>query len=186
MTLATTIVPLLDADFAEFIDYLGDHTSDNGTAPAGYFMPMPRAESKVDPERAAAFRRALGVAIGEPGWRRAWVARDAEGRIAGHADLRARPERHTAHRCVLGMGVDRRARGQGLGGRLLEHVRAWALAETGVEWIDLQVMSGNAAARRLYERAGFQPCGEIADLFRVDGIALGECSMSLRLARERA
>ena len=63
---------------------------------------------------------ALGTPVGEPGWRRAWLALDEDGAIAGHVDLRARPERPAAHRALLGMGVHRDHRRQGLGARLID------------------------------------------------------------------
>jgi RimJ/RimL family protein N-acetyltransferase len=96
------------------------------------------------------------------------MALDADGAICGHADLRARPERAASHRCLLGMGVHRDARRQGLGGQLLDTALDWARTQPGLDWVDLEVLSNNVPARRLYERCGFVFAGELPDLFRIE------------------
>lgn len=172
--------PLEAGDFAEFIAYLNDHLADNG-GEDGYFQPLPRGQSGFTAERAAPFRNGLAIAVGDAGWRRAWVARSTEGRIVGHIDLRAHPERFTGHRCLLGMGVDRHYRRAGLGAALLAHARRWATEAARLEWMDLQVMSQNHAALALYRRAGFETVGEIDDMFNIDGKAFSYTTMSMRL-----
>ena len=109
---------------------------DNGRAGTGYFQPLSRGASHFPDDKADALRSGLHIDVGAPGWRRVWVARDADGRIAGHVDLRAHAERHTAHRCLLGMGVDRAHRKAGLGGRLLAHAQRWAGESAALAWID--------------------------------------------------
>lgn len=174
-------VESLDAgDFAEFIAYLNDHLTDNGGA-GGYFQPLPRGQSTFPAERAAPFRGGLEIEVGVKGWRRAWVARSAQGRIVGHIDLRAHPENFTGHRCMLGMGVDRGHRRVGLGAALIVHARQWAAEVARFEWMDLQVMSQNHAALALYRRAGFQTVGEIDEMFKIDGKAFSYTTMSMRL-----
>lgn len=184
VTSSAAIEPLAPAAFeAEFVHYLDDHLSDNGADGAVPFQPLSRAASHFAPERRAAFLAALQKPLGMAGWRRAWVARDAQGRIAGHIDLRAHPEPFSEHRCLLGMGVDRNQRRRGLGAALIAHAEAWARRETALDWIDLQVISGNDAARRLYASQGFVVVGEQADRFRIDGRSLGFMAMALRLER---
>ncbi|THC40087.1 GNAT family N-acetyltransferase [Massilia sp. Mn16-1_5] len=51
------------------------------------------------------------------------------------------------------------ARGHGLAGALLDAALAWARG-TGARAMQLGVVCGNDAARRLYERAGFRDIGE--------------------------
>ena len=109
------------------------------------------------------------------------MARDGDGRIAGHIDLRAHAERYTGHRCLLGMGVDRDHRKQGLGSRLIAHAAQWAQESAGLKWIDLQVLSANAPAIKLYERNGFHKTGEIAAMFNIDGQDFAYTSMSKRI-----
>lgn len=171
------------ADLERFFAYLNDHLLDNGSGATALFMPMPRAASRLAPERESAFRGALASALGQPGWRRLWLAFDAEGAIMGHIDLRARPEAASAHRALLGMGVHRQARKQGLGARLVAVAAAWAAGEAALDWIDLEVLSANLPARQLYARCGFVQTGEMADMFRIDGEALGYTFMSLALHR---
>ncbi len=59
---------------------------------------------------------------------------------------------------VVSMWVDPQWRGRGVGRRMLDHIVTWA--EERSLRVHLDVTVGNAAARRLYEEAGFQPTGE--------------------------
>jgi YD repeat-containing protein len=177
------IAALAPSDFDTFLAYLNDHLSDNGQAGTGYFQPLPRLASHFPADRAQAFRTGLQAAVGAPGWRRLWVARDEQGRIAGHIDLRGRAEVLAPHRCLLGMGVDRAHRRRGLGQRLIAHALQWASTVGQLEWVDLHVLSANEAAVALYRTAGFDKTGEIADMFRIDGQGHAYTSMCKRLAR---
>ena len=165
----------------EFFRYLNDHLSDNGTGGTALFMPMPRSASRFPAAKEEAFRSGMDASLGQPGWRRLWLARGADGAIAGHIDLRARPEAAAPHRCLLGMGVQRDHRKLGLGARLIGHAAQWATLTARLDWIDLEVLSVNAPARALYTRCGFVQTGEIADLLRIDGEGLSYTSMSRRL-----
>ena len=164
-----SIRPAVHTDLAALFAYLNDHLADNGKDGTPLFQPMARSESRLPPEKEAGFITGLGTAVGEPGWRRVWLALDDSGAIAGHIDLRARPERPAAHRALLGMGVHRDHRRKGLGARLIDAAMAWARDEAGIEWIDLEVLSVNRAARDLYARSGFAMVGEMPDMFRIDG-----------------
>ncbi|MES2128094.1 MAG: GNAT family N-acetyltransferase [Pseudomonadota bacterium] len=175
------IVTLGQADLAAFFLYMNDHLSDNGRGDTALFQPMPRSESFFPSDREEAFRAGLATPLGEAGWRRAWIALDMDGMIAGHVDLRARPERTAAHRCLLGMGVHRAHRKAGLGTRLLDTAYAWALNVEALEWIDLEVLSLNGAARALYERNAFVKTGEIPALFRLNGEDLAYTYMTRKL-----
>jgi ribosomal protein S18 acetylase RimI-like enzyme len=177
------IEPIADADFDAFFHYLGEQLAENGRDGV-YFQPMAPTTAGVPPGRQQAFRDGLGVAVGEPGWRRGWLARDAHGDVVGHVDLRAHPEPFTGHRCVLGMGVRRDHRRIGLASRLLALATQWA-TEQGLRWMDLQVLSSNEAAVALYRREGFQMQGGKPDMFVIDGVSLGEVSMARRLSPSR-
>lgn len=175
------IEQLEPAGFSDFLLYLNDHLSDNGQGDNVYFQAQPRADSRYPADKADAFRAGLQTPLDTPGWRRLWLARDADGRIAGHIDLRAHPDRYAAHRCLLGIGVDRAFRQQGLGSRLIDHAAQWARATAQLAWIDLQVLSVNTPAIRLYQSKGFVQTGEIPDLFRIDGHSFAFTGMSKRL-----
>lgn len=182
--MSTSIVALDTQGFAAFAAYMDDHLSDNGLGGTPLFQPMARADSRFSGgARADAFRQALDRDLGENGWRRAWLALDADGTIGGHVDLRAHAAPHMQHRCLLGMGVDRSRRGRGLGRQLLAHALGWARQESGLglDWVDLQVLAGNAPAIALYEGAGFVHTGLMRDQFRIDGHRLDLASMSLGL-----
>lgn len=176
-----TIQALAPAEFDTFARYLNGHLRDNGDPATGYFQPLSREQSVFAGERAERFRRALAVPLDQPGWRRAWVARDAGGDIAGHIDLRAHAEAFATHRCLLGIGVASDHRRQGLARRLVATACEWARAEAGIEYIDLQVLSSNSSAVALYRSLGFQLVGEIPDMFRIDGQRLAYTSMALDL-----
>jgi GNAT superfamily N-acetyltransferase len=160
--------------------YLDAHLQDNGKNGTPLFQPRARNESIFPAERRAAFANGLATPLGAPGWRRAWIAMDGDA-IAGHVDLRARPEQASAHRALLGMGVQRNHRRQGLAGRLLHTARNWALHETTLDWIDLELLTINLPAKELYLANGFTVTGEVADMFRIDGETLSYTFMTSRL-----
>ncbi|MEO5932172.1 MAG: GNAT family N-acetyltransferase [Duganella sp.] len=180
----TSIEQLTADDFDLFLAYLNDHLSDNGREGTGYFQPLSRDDARFPADKADAFKAGMRVDVGAPGWRRVWVARGADGRIAGHIDLRAHAERYAAHRCLLGMGVDRGQRKAGLGGRLIEHAQQWAAYTARLEWMDLQVLSTNTPAINLYLRSGFHKTGEIADMFNIDGRMFSYTGMSKHLGND--
>ena len=175
------IEPLAPEGFDSFASYLNEHLKDNGTPSTGYFQPLSRQASEFAGERAQRFRLALAVPRGQPGWRRAWVARDGAGAIVGHVDLRAHAEAFTDHRCLMGLGVAASHRRQGLARRLVGTACGWARQEAGIEHVDLQVLSRNAAAVLLYLSLGFRQVGEIADMFRFDGQRFDYTTMTLAL-----
>jgi len=83
------------------------------------------------------------------------------------------------------MGVDRNHRRLGLGAALLSHATEWALANTGLEWLDLHVLSTNEPAIRLYLRAGFTKVGEVTDMFKFDGRLFSDTTMTKRLREDQ-
>ena len=173
-----------ESECGEFFTYLNDHRSDNGKGENGYFMPRPQRDSCLPSDKQKSFRTGLNVLVGSPGWRRAWVARASNRQIVGHIDLWSHPVSFAEHRCLLGMGVHRNHRRMGLGAALLAHATEWALANTGLEWLDLQVLSTNEPAIRLYVRAGFTQVGEVAEMFKFDGRSFSETRMTKRLRED--
>jgi ribosomal protein S18 acetylase RimI-like enzyme len=169
------------ADLPALFLYLDDHLQDNGRGNTPLFQPMARADSRFPVDKRAAFALGLGAEIGAPGWRRAWMALDADGLICGHVDLRARAERASSHRCQLGLGVHRDWRARGLGRALLGTALSWARSQPVLDWVDLEVLSNNLPARRLYAASGFASYGELPDLFRLDGEQHGYVYMACAL-----
>jgi ribosomal protein S18 acetylase RimI-like enzyme len=180
-SLEHVIRPIASNAADAFFAYLEDHLKDNGRNGAPMFQPQSRRTTFVAPEKVATFRAGLDTNVGAPNWRRAWAAFDSSGAIAGHVDLRARPEPCSSHRALLGMGVHRKYRGRRLGGALVQHAIAWAIENTGVDWIDLTFLGGNLPAERLYRSAGFQRIATVPDMFRIDGESISDVQMTRRI-----
>jgi RimJ/RimL family protein N-acetyltransferase len=92
---------------------------------------------------------------------------ELDGRIVGLAGLRGRvhaQEAHVAH-AQLSVAGDR---GRGIGTLLLEGLFAWA-AIHGVTRIEIEALSTNPGAIRLYERVGFVRDGLRRGAVVVDG-----------------
>ena len=179
--LAPVIRQLESARLETFFAYLEDQLKDNGRNGTPLFQPQSRDAPGIDTEKAAQFRASLDVDIGKAQWRRAWGAFDPSRAFAGHIDLRAHPDHYTSHRAVLGMGVHRNHRGQGVGRSLVDFVISWALQNTAIEWIDLTFLGGNTPAERLYRRAGFTEVATIQDMFRIDGQSVHDVLMTKRI-----
>jgi ribosomal protein S18 acetylase RimI-like enzyme len=176
-----TIHALEPGQLPALFAYLDEHLRDNGKNGTPLFQPMARQASYFPANRKAAFATGLATPVGAANWRRAWIALDADGAIAGHVDVRARPEKAAAHRALLGMGVHRDYRRQGLGRRLLQVAQEWAIHKTSLDWLDLEVLTTNLPGRALYLAHGFTITGETPDMFRIDDEALGYTFMTLGL-----
>jgi ribosomal protein S18 acetylase RimI-like enzyme len=175
------IRPADAADLPAFFVYLDDHLRDNGRDGTPLFQPLSRAQSQLPPGLKASFVEGVAIPVGEPRWRRLWLALDPRGSIAGHIDLRARPEPLARHRAMLGMGVHRAYRRRGLGAQLLDTAVDWARDEKGLKWIDLEVLSENHPAVTLYLHAGFTMTARIADMLEIDGLSQDLSYMSYKL-----
>jgi ribosomal protein S18 acetylase RimI-like enzyme len=175
------IRPAEAADLPAFFVYLDDHLRDNGRDGAPLFQPLSRAQSQLPPGLKVSFIEGLAIPVGQPGWRRLWLALDARGSIAGHIDLRARPEPGARHRAMLGMGVHRAYRRRGLGAQLLASAIDWARQQDGLKWVDLEVLSENHPAVALYLRSGFTMTARIEDMLEIDGASHDLSYMRYRL-----
>jgi RimJ/RimL family protein N-acetyltransferase len=86
--------------------------------------------------------------------------------------------RHTAE--LNSMMVSPAYTGQGIGLRLIEACLVQARQAQGLELITLRVGTANEAAVRLYERAGFKPCGSVPHAVRLVD-AMGQVRYADRL-----
>lgn len=103
-------------------------------------------------------------------------------RLIGTAGLIRDRHIKAAHKMHLwGMYVTPSKRGRGIATRLLEAAIAHAKSVAGVDWIFLGVTTAAAAARHVYERAGFQLYGTEPDALREGGKSVDEYRMALRL-----
>ncbi len=87
----------------------------------------------------------------------------------------------TGHVGLLGILVDRRYRGRGVGTALL--VRCLEECRGKFEQVRLSVASSNPEARRIYERVGFEPCGLFPRAIKRGGQYVDEEWMNLDLSR---
>jgi ribosomal protein S18 acetylase RimI-like enzyme len=165
----TSVRPANETDLPAFFAYLDDHLRDNDTGGTPRFQPLLPGQPRIPAGLRLSFIKGVTIAAGEPGWRRLWLALGPTGDIAGHVDLRARPEPASSHRAMLGMGVHRAYRRRGLGKELVETALAWARADTDVRWVDLEVLADNAPACALYLDCGFTMVARIADMLRIGG-----------------
>ncbi len=184
----------LESEYSEaFFDYLNDHLADNGLNSNPLFQPQSRSKPGLPDDKARLIQRELLIPMGDPKWRRAWIAidenkydkndKDTWGKsIVGHIDLRSHGSRETKHRALLGMGAHRAYRRNGIGTRLLNAVVDWIREIKVIEYIDLWVLSNNQPAINFYEKVGFQRLGEVEDMFRIDGQPEGQLLMSKRFA----
>lgn len=173
------IRPASAEDLPALFAYLGEQLAENGRDGV-LFQPMAPTTDGVPQVLRDRFAAGIATPVGQPGWRQVWIALDEDGAVAGHIDLRGRPEPACGHRALLGMGVRHDLRRAGLGMRLVQEALAWARAG-GFAWVDLEVLSQNHKARALYARTGFHITGEMPDLYRIGAASIGAVSMSLRL-----
>ena len=172
---------LEEKDFGRFFSYLDQHLAENGNGGTPLFHPAPRNTSGYPADKRAGFVQGLALPVGNPKWRRAWLALNIDGHIVGHLDLRARPEPCTEHRALLGMGVRKDKQRLGLGRKLLEFGFDWARQSELIEIIDLNVMADNLPAIQLYQKAGFTRVCQVADMFRIDGRSEADIMMTKKL-----
>lgn len=126
--------------------------------------------------RIESFRRPIDV----PGWERCWAYFEGD-RVIGHVDLTGASLYAGLHRARLGIGVERKYRGQGKGSALLEVVLKWARREPELSWVDLSVFAHNARAQALYARHGFREVGRSLDAYRLNGLSIDDVHMVLNV-----
>jgi RimJ/RimL family protein N-acetyltransferase len=175
----TIRVARLDGDDPDaYARHMSEHMAESGRLGSPHFA-ISRTWSRDD-VRASLIGR-LAKALDEPLWGRTWLLRDGT-RVVGHVELRGGRVPAEMHRATLGMGILRAYTARGHGGRLLETAVRWARGEAGLSFIDLGVFSGNAPARKLYERMGFVVIGVRPDAFRLEaGPVIDDVLMALRL-----
>ena len=127
---------------------------------------------------------ALELPLTEPGWQRWFVAIDKDVGIVGDVQLRGSTIRSGLHRCVLGIGLEKDWRGQGLGEQLMLTLIDFARKAPTLDWIDLGVFSGNPRAQALYEKLGFVVVGRREDYFRIGADSVADILMTLSVSSQ--
>ena len=164
----------------KFFQYLSIHVSENGINGTVPFLPLSVQQSILSDELMAKFKEGMKKNPGELGWRKIWVAvKDLQ--IVGHIDIRTHNQLNSEHRVILGMGVDTNFRKSNIGTTLLEVIIEYCKRSNGICWIDLEVMSINSAAKKLYEKVGFKKLSETKDMFRIENISYDYTAMTLEV-----
>ena len=101
--------------------------------------------------------------------------------MMGFRRERSAKRRHKAE--IWGVYVAAEAQGRGLGRRMMRDAIRRASHMAGLEQINLAVVSGNPAARRLYLSLGFEPYGLERRAVFVNGMYLDDEFMTLFLRR---
>ena len=99
--------------------------------------------------------------------------------LVGTANLSGLPRR-MSHRAEMGISVLKDEWNNGVGAMLMSHLVEYA-NDNGIEIINLEVRSDNAAAIHLYEKYGFNKTGTIPAFFKIDSEYVDFDVMSLDL-----
>jgi len=169
-------------DLPAYYDHMLRHFRESGKDGDFIFHPVLDFEDWKKAEQVATMLEAISAPISGTTWQRIWIA-EVGGEVVGDALLRASHMAATAHRCQFGIGIERAARGQGVGRRLSLQAISWARSQAELSWIDLWVFAHNKPAIALYESLGFRATDTVVDQFRVQGQKIDDTQMSLSLAR---
>ncbi|GIQ60778.1 N-acetyltransferase [Flavobacterium collinsii] len=162
----------------DFFQYLKIHLSKNGEKGTTLFQPLSKQQSTLSNEWKAKFEDGMNEKVG---WRKIWVAINEEEKIVGHIDIRSQNQSNAEHRVLLGMGVDSNFRNLKIGQNLLEFIIDYCKVNRKISWIDLQVLTNNIPATRLYKKMNFEELSITKDMFRIDNISYDYTSMTLNV-----
>lgn len=162
------IIPLNEGRYNKFFIYLKDHISDNGKNNTLKFLPLSIENNNIPKEIVDSIKVGQNIPVGKIGWRRVLIALNNSKEIIGHIDLKSYNQKHTNHIAIMGMGVHRDYRRQGVGGNLIEAIFTWAKINAEIDKIDLWVLSQNLNAIKLYFKSGFKQITEVKDMYRID------------------
>lgn len=172
------------SELERFFSYLERQLAENGVGKTPLFQPVSQGEPAVSDELRYKFINGFNASQDELHWRWLWLAKDQAGEIRGHIDLRHHAHKNTVHRVLLGMGVHKDCRQQGVGAKLVNAVIEFCHLNDAIDWIDLGVLADNVPAKNLYLKCGFSVIGKIDDQFRVDGKSVAEILMTKCVKRD--
>ena len=173
--------PMTTADAPAYYEHMLRHFRESGKDGDPIFHPVTGWDSWVREEQLEKLKRDLELPLPAIGWQRIWIAEDTNGLVRADCLVRSGFMDATAHRCQFAIGVERSARGRGVGQELSHLALAWAREQRELEWVDLWVFAHNAPAIALYEKLGFQKLDTVMDQFRVHGKRIDDMHMTLRL-----
>ncbi len=140
-----------------------------------YVDPMDREKYSVDGER-----RFLEEYNGSDSG--ALIGCFVDGHLAGTCDITFQTDFKARHRGGVGIAIQRRFWGLGIGTAMFRAMIDISRAREGIAQLELDFIEGNARARALYEKMGFRVCAVLPDAVRLfDGRLLNEYRMILKL-----
>lgn len=86
--------------------------------------------------------------------------------LIGNIDLTGSKRSKMNHTAMLGMGIKESWRNKGLGKVLIESVINWAILNSEIKIIWLDVYASNELGYNLYKNTGFEISGVIKDFFK--------------------
>ncbi len=104
-----------------------------------------------------------------------------EGRLRGLSDARSYKDIKRKHRACLGIALHPDIRGHGVGTKLMMNLIETAKSFNGIKIIELDVMTRNQVALRLYRKLGFKEAGLFPKAFVLPS---GEVSDNLKMYLE--
>jgi len=173
------------SDVNSYFDHLLRHFDESGHDGDLIFHPNPDYLCWDRVKFCEELKKNLMIPSTGLGWERLWLVTEGA-KVVGHASLRGARMVTAAHRCNFSIGLERMARGNGLGRALTFACTSWARLQPNLDWIDLCVFATNKPARRLYERVGFDFIGNTKDQFRVGQTSIDDIHMCLQLKNQRA
>nr|PZN54960.1 MAG: hypothetical protein DIU68_09405 [Chloroflexota bacterium] len=84
-----------------------------------------------------------------------FLVAEHEGEIAGMIRMTRGDAPYRRHVVTLSINLRRDMRGMGLGRRMMQEALAWAQTQPDIQRIELEALTRNRAALRVYERLGF-------------------------------
>lgn len=104
-----------------------------------------------------------------------------EDRIIGNIDITGSIRNAMKHTGVIGMGMLKEWRNQGLGTALMRHALDWANENRILEMLWLEVYTENTGGVALYKNMGFGECGIVKDFFKHQDRYFDKLTMSRSL-----
>ncbi len=167
-------------DVPAYIDHMQRHFRESGQDGDLIFHPVVEFESWKREEQIAKTIEEWSLQPPTVGWQKVWIALEDD-KIVADCLLRSGMMPSTAHRAQYAIGIERSARGKGLGKRLSLLALSWAKMEKSLRWVDLWVFTHNAPAIKLYEKLGFRKIDTVTDQFRVLGKKIDDTHMTMEL-----
>lgn len=86
-------------------------------------------------------------------------------RLIGNIDLSGSQRKKLFHTGMVGMGIAYEWQNRKIGSFLMESLLDWAAESSPLKIIWVEVYSTNTGGRKLYEKCGFEECGQMKDFF---------------------